>query len=75
MIANSGFLGYASMLADGDAAYLLWIIGALSLFTFVAGLGEEVRTSRWYRVLQSVALLALPALLLLGMVVSMIPPA
>lgn len=75
MIANSEFLACASTLADGDAAYLLWSIGALALFTFVVGLLRRVRNSRWYRLLQSVALLALPALLLLGMVVSMIPPA
>ncbi|KXV03930.1 hypothetical protein CR51_15335 [Caballeronia megalochromosomata] len=75
MIADSEFLGYASVLADGDAAYLLWLIGALSLVAFVAGLRKEARSSVWYRMLQAVALLALPVLLLLGMVVSMIPPA
>lgn len=75
LIANSELLGYASMLADGDAAYILWFIGALSLVAFLAGLRSEARSSRWYQILQSAALLALPALLLAGMVVSMIPPA
>lgn len=75
MIANSQFLGYASALADGDAAYLLWIICAVTSITLVLGLRQKAWESRWYRALHAVALLALPVLLLLGMVVSMIPPA
>ncbi|NIF53019.1 hypothetical protein [Burkholderia sp. Ax-1724] len=75
MIASSAFLGSASALADGEAAYLLWIIGVFSIVAFLAGLRKGAGRARWVRTLQSVGLLALPALLLLGMVVSMIPPA
>ncbi|MCG5074087.1 hypothetical protein [Paraburkholderia tagetis] len=75
MIASSAFLGAASALADGDAAYLLWIIGFFSIVVFLVTLRTGASIPRWLRVLQSVALLALPALLLLGMVVSMFPPA
>lgn len=75
MIASSTFLGSASGLADGDAAYLLWIIGVLSLVVFLVGLRKGAPSTWWFRVLQSVGLLALPALLLVGMIVSMISPA
>ena len=75
LIANSQFLGYASALADGDAAFLLWTIGAVTSVTFVLGLRQRSREVRWYRALQALALLALPVLLLVGMAVSMIPPA
>jgi len=75
LIASSAFLGSASALADGEAAYLLWIIGVFSVVAFLVGLRKDAGSTRWVRTLQSVGLLALPALLLLGMVVSMIPPA
>lgn len=72
---NSNFLGYSAALSDGAAAPLLWTIGAFSLLIWAVGLRSEVWQTRWYKLFQSVALLALPALLLVGMVASMIPPA
>jgi hypothetical protein len=75
LIAVSELLGHTAALADGDAAYLLWSLGLLSLIAFVAGLVGPARHSRWLRLLQSVALLGLPALLMVGMAVSMMPPA
>nr|WKF58330.1 hypothetical protein HUO10_002828 [Paraburkholderia busanensis] len=68
------FLGYAAALSDGVAAGILWSIGALTLLTALIGLNTKTRTSRWFALLQTVALLALPALLLIGMVESMMPP-
>lgn len=75
LIANSEFLGYAAALADGAAAYLLWGIGTFSLLVWLVGLNRAYREGQWYRFLRAAALLALPVLLLIGMVVSMIPPA
>lgn len=75
LIANSKFLGYAAALADGESAYLLWIIGIFSLLVWAISFRNKVWETRWYRLLRSAALLALPVLLLIGMVVSMIPPA
>jgi len=75
VIESSRFLGYASALSDGDASYLLWIIGLLNFMTWAMGLSVGLRESKWYRWLNIAALLALPCLLLVGMVVSMIPSA
>ncbi|CAB3781973.1 hypothetical protein LMG27177_01133 [Paraburkholderia fynbosensis] len=75
MIAHSQFLGYAAALADGEAAYLLWAIGGLTLLTWAVGLSKKAGVRGWYRVMQAVALLALPVLLIIGMVASMIPVA
>lgn len=75
MTWQSQFLGYTSALSDGPAAYILWTIGTLTLLTWIVGLRAHVRGNRWYRVLQTVALLALPLLLLVGMAASMMPPA
>jgi len=75
LIAHSTFLGYAAALSDGEASYLLWIISAFTLVAWAVGLRAGVRNQKWYRIFHGVALLALPALLFVGMVVSMIPPA
>lgn len=75
LIAHSTFLGYAAALSDGAASYLLWIIGAITFVAWAVGLRARVWNRKWYRVVQGVALLALPALLLVGMIASMIPPA
>lgn len=75
LIAHSTFLGYAAALSDGEASYLLWIIGAITFAAWAVGLRGGAWNRKWYRILHGVALLALPALLLVGMVVSMIPPA
>jgi hypothetical protein len=75
VIAHSTILGYAAALSDGEAAYLLWIIGALSSIVWALGLRATVRNHRWYPLINGVALLALPVLLLVGMFASMAPPA
>jgi hypothetical protein len=75
LTGQSQFLGYAAALSDGPAAYILWIIGALTLSTWLVGLSAGVRRSRLYWVLQTAALWALPLLLLGGMAASMMPPA
>lgn len=75
LIARSAFLGYAAALSDGDGSFLLWIIGAATLLAWAVGLRTEARGRKWYRIYVGAALLALPALLLLGTITSMIPPA
>jgi hypothetical protein len=75
LIAHSTFLGYAAALSDGEASYLLWIIGATTLIAWAVGLRAGAWNRKWYRIFQGAALLALPALLLVGMVASMMPPA
>jgi hypothetical protein len=73
--AHSGFFGYAAALADGEASYLLWIVGAFALLTWLVGLNKRLRNKAWYRAMQAAALLALPALLIVGMAASMTPVA
>lgn len=75
MISWREFSGNLAGLADGDAAYIVWSLGTLSLLAWAAGLRHNARGTRWVSLLQTIALLALPVLLLVGMVTSMIPPA
>lgn len=75
MIAHFTIWGYAAALADGEASYLLWMIGALNFLAWVISLRPGAQDCGGYRLFRSVALLALPVLLLVGMVVSMLVPA
>jgi hypothetical protein len=45
------------------------------LIAWAVGLRAGAWNRKWYRIFQGAALLALPALLLVGMVASMMPPA
>lgn len=73
MIVHLTLLGHTAALSDGEASYLLWIIGVLSVVVWVLGFRPSVRNHRWYALINGAAFLALPALLLIGMVVSMMP--
>lgn len=75
LIDHSTFLGYAAALSDGEASYLLWIVGAITLVAWAVGLRAGAWSKKWYRIFHGMALLALPALLLVGTIVSMMSPA
>jgi len=75
LINNSWFLLFAWFLSQSDVAFPTQSIGIFSLIVFLIGLRSKTRNSGWFRRFQSVALLAMPVLLLIGMIASMIPPA